>query len=161
MILGCIDIYNDEKKIEYKIKPLNKSFKDNMSNAKSLKISKALILLYAYLNKNQKKLVMDFHIEHIFPKKWQNTNYNGWNKNDAEEYLEKFGNKTIIEWKINIQAGNGYFSKKKKEHYKRSKVAEVIELSNYKKDDWSKEDIEKREEKIISALYNFFKENLS
>lgn len=55
-------------------------------------------------------------MEHIFPQKWQNTNYNGWTREDAKEYLEQIGNKMWLEKKINIQAGNGYFGRKKEKY---------------------------------------------
>lgn len=155
---GCIDVYQDNQ-LRYKVE-LNDNFKNSISNAKSLKIAKALILLQVYQNINQKKLIpINFEIEHIFPRIWQDTNYNGWNKEDAEDYIERLGNKVAIEKKVNIQAGNGYFGRKKNK-YQASKIAEVIDLSNYPNNDWTKEDIEKREEKNNDALLKFFRENL-
>ena len=77
----------------------------------------------------------------------------------ADEYLEKFGNKVAIEKKVNIQAGNGYFGKKKGK-YSNSKIAEVIYLSNYSKNDWVKDDIEERDNNFMTVLLNFFKDNL-
>lgn len=125
------------------------------------RISRALLLLDAYLNPNQEKLIEpNFDIEHIFPKKWQETNYNGWEKQDAESFLEKFGNKVICEKKLNIQAGNGYFGNKKSK-YENSEIANVLDLSNYPKNDWIKEDIEMREKDFKNRLINFFKENLA
>ena len=59
-----------------------------------------------YTSPNEKKktrLEEEGLIEHIFPHKWQNTNYNGWNRKDAAEYLDKFGNKVAIEKRINIK----------------------------------------------------------
>ena len=54
-------------------------------------------MLDAYLNINQSDLIpATFDIEHIFPKKWQDTNYNGWDKKDADLYLDRFGNKIIF-----------------------------------------------------------------
>lgn len=139
---------------------INDEFKKKISEASSLKIAKALIFLQSYQNSNQTAIIPnDFEIEHIFPRIWQNTNYHDWNKEDANEYLEKFGNKVTIEKKVNIQVGNGYFGKKKGK-YSNSKIAEVIDLSKYSKDDWVKEDIEKREEKFINVLMIFFKDNL-
>jgi hypothetical protein len=42
------------------------------------------LLLEAYLHPNQTSLVPEnFQIEHIFPKRWQNTDYNGWNQKDG------------------------------------------------------------------------------
>jgi hypothetical protein len=123
----------------------------------SPRISRALLLLYAYLNKEQCDLIpLDFHIEHIFPQKWQNTNYNGWNEKDAKKYLEWYGNKVVFEQKLNIQAGNGYFGKKKIK-YTQSKIAVVKALSKLVQKDWVKKDIEERELQFIIAIMDFFK----
>lgn len=133
--------------------------KQRMESFSSSRISRALLLLDAYLNSNQKELIPVFEIEHIFPRKWQDTNYNGWEKKEADLYLEKFGNKVIFEKKLNIQAGNGYFGNKKN-RYKESKIANVQDLSNYPKNDWVKEDIEIRENEFKERLIAFFKANL-
>ncbi len=66
----------------------------------------------------------------------------------------------VLEKKLNIQAGNGYFGRKK-EKYKESKIARVLEVANYKSDDWVKEDIEEQETIFKKTLLNFFKKNLS
>lgn len=127
----------------------------------SSRISRALLLLDAYLNSHQVDLIPEtFEIEHIFPKKWQDTNYNGWNIDDAQLYLDRFGNKIVLEKKLNIQAGNGYFGIKKVK-YSISKIASVLELSNYSKRDWVKEDIEKRELTFKTNIIDFFKEQLN
>ena len=120
--------------------------------------------MHAYLNPKQEELITEkFEIEHIFPKRWQNTNYNGWNKEDAEEYLERLGNKVVIDKKTNISAGNNYFGTKKQrydEKFKEHQIADLRDLIDYKKDDWLKEDIEKREEQFIKRLMKFFTDNL-
>ena len=59
-----------------------------------------MILLKAYLDSDQKELIKEFEIEHIFPSKWQTANYNNWNRKDAEQYLERYGNKIAFEKKI-------------------------------------------------------------
>lgn len=121
------------------------------------RITRSLLLIHAYQNENQINLIPNGHeIEHIFPKKWQSTNYNGWDQADARNYLEKFGNKILFEKRLNIQAGNGYFNAKKV-HYGKSAMANVVDLANHKNPDWTKEDIIKRENKIISDLINYFK----
>lgn len=160
-----VDIYNacvsfsKNTEHDYKI-TLNKDFlTQQISNYSSSAISKALLLLYAYLDPEQKELIEIFDVEHIFPKKWQDTNYNGWLIEDANKYLDNFGNKIIFERKLNIQAGNGYFGKKK-ESYSRSKITSVKKLAHYEKNDWTKEDIIKREQEFISTLILFFTENL-
>jgi hypothetical protein len=126
----------------------------------SPRISRALILLHAYLDKNQNELIPAiFDIEHIFPKKWQDTNYNGWNFNDAQVYLESFGNKIVLERKLNIQAGNNYFNNKK-QRYASSKISSVLILSNLSQKDWRKNDIEEREKLFVEDVLRFFKENI-
>lgn len=156
---GCIDVYHYNS-LNYQIE-INESFKKLIGKANNLKIAKSLILLKAYLNGEQNDLIpYDFEIEHIFPRIWQNTNYNGWSKEEADEYLEKFGNKVPIEKKLNIQAGNGYFGRKK-EKYRNSKIAEVLKLGNYNQNDWIKDDIDHRENEFQNAIFNFFKHNLS
>ena len=131
-----------------------------MSQAVNYKIARAIILLHAYENPVQTSLLpQKFEIEHIFPQRWQSTNYFGWTQEDAEEYMEKFGNKVAIEKKLNIQAGNGYFGRKK-DRYRSSNIANVLNLSCYEKDDWAKEDIETREHAFLEKITAFFSENL-
>lgn len=155
----CISL-NQKKELQFKINFNENSLKNKIKELASSRLSRALLLLEAYLNPAQKsKIPETFDIEHIFPKKWQNTNYNGWNKKDATEYLDKFGNKIVLEKKLNIQAGNGYFGVKK-EKYSHSAIAIVKDLSNYPKEDWLKLDIEKREENFIANILNFFKDNI-
>lgn len=160
------DIYNScisldkNNELQYKFAFNEELLNQRIEGFSFSKISRGLLLLYAYLNPNQTELIPNtFDIEHIFPKKWQSKNYNGWIRKDADLYLDKFGNKTVFEKKLNIQAGNGYFGNKKQQ-YKDSKIATVIKLSEYTKDDWVKEDIEKRENEFKKTLIDFFKANL-
>lgn len=148
------NIFNDVE-----LKP---EFKNYMSMSNNYKIARALILLKAYLFEGQNELVNPkFDVEHILPTKWQDTNFNGWNKEDANIYIEKFVNKIVLERQLNIQAGNGFFGKKK-DKYAKSKIKEVIALSKYNKnvDNWFKEDILEREESFINIIYNFFEYSL-
>lgn len=111
-------------------------------------------------NKNGKNYsVHSSEIEHILPKKWQNTNYCGWNEDEAKEFLEHIGNKILIEKKLNLLAGNDYF-KHKKETYKHSNFLEVKNLGNCAKYDWTKEDILERNREIYERIKNFIEENL-
>ncbi|STQ86843.1 HNH endonuclease family protein [Helicobacter muridarum] len=111
-------------------------------------------------NSNKKNhSVIKGEIEHIFPKKWAEANYKGWNEKDAEKFLEYIGNKTLLEKKQNIQAGNEYFTRKKAE-YAKSQFLEVQDLAKCPKNDWLKEDIEARNEKIYQRLKSFFEANL-
>ena len=157
---SCISL-NNQNEFNFKIVVNEELLSQQIDGHSSSRISRALILLDAYLNPNQIELIPEtFDIEHIFPKKWQDANYNGWNFDDALAYLDRFGNKIAFEKRLNIQAGNGYFGVKK-ERYKVSTIADVIELSNYYKNDWVKEDIEERETSFKENLITFFKEELN
>lgn len=96
-------------------------------------------------------------IEHIFPKKWTDACYEGWDRNDADEYLEQIGNKILMEKKLNIQVGNDYFSKKK-ESYAKSHLKELQNLAKNYKNDFAKADIEERNGQIYAAYERLFRE---
>ncbi|WP_111309008.1 DUF262 domain-containing protein [Confluentibacter sediminis] len=156
---SCISL-NNENKLQYRLSFNEESLMQQIDSHSSSRLSRALLLLDAYLNKNQFAAIpYTFDIEHIFPKKWQDTNYNGWNYEDAMNYLDRFGNKIVLEKKLNIQAGNGYFGVKKQK-YSDSKIAVVNDLSNYPKNDWLKADIEIREVTFKNNLLSFFKSEL-
>ncbi|HUZ60659.1 MAG TPA: DUF262 domain-containing HNH endonuclease family protein [Hanamia sp.] len=157
---ACISIQSrNEFSIDFELN--DNLLSQQIDNHSSSRISRALLLLDAYLNPKQKELIpFRFEIEHIFPKKWQDTNYNGWSLDDAQLYLDRFGNKIVFEKKLNIQAGNGYFGVKKL-RYSASKIASVLDLSVYPKNDWVKTDIEERETSFKSTLITFFKNQLN
>lgn len=135
------------------------SFKEKVSSLSQSRITKGLLLINTYLIPEQNtNIIGSFDIEHIFPKKWQNTNYNGWDKEAAEHFLEKIGNKVVFERRLNIQAGNGYFERKK-EHYSQSSIIDARNLSALEQQDWLKEDIVKRQKNIIDVISSFFNDN--
>lgn len=157
---SCISIHENNE-LNFHINFNENEIKDSISNFSLSRFSKALILLKAYLHPQQTALISNnFEIEHILPKKWQTANYNGWSSEDAKKFIEKFGNKIALEKKINIQAGNGYFLKKK-EKYKESKIKEVLDISDIKSNDWSKENIEKRDDNFRTIISNFFATQLN
>ncbi|MEY3881579.1 MAG: hypothetical protein RIQ94_2375 [Pseudomonadota bacterium] len=156
---SCISLQN-QNELQFKITLNEDLLNQQIDSHSSSRLSRALLLLDAYLHTNQIDLIPDtFDIEHIFPKKWQDTNYNGWNIGDAALYLDRFGNKIVFEKKLNIQAGNGYFGVKRQK-YSLSKIACVLDLSKYNKNDWVKDDIELRETNFKSNLIGFFKGQL-
>lgn len=132
----------------------NEDFRQRLSAHNSSRITKGLLFMYAYTNPAQALITFNPQIEHIFPQKWQNTNYNGWNKEEADEYLEKLGNKVLIEKRINIQANNNYF-RKKGDAYEGSKIVELQILAKHQKSDWLKEDIVSRETEISEAIEKY------
>lgn len=150
-----------EKEIRFP-NPLDEKFTANMQdNARaSSKISRPLILLYAYLQDGQELLPTNFQIEHIMPQKWKNVYYNGWDEKEAKDYLELFGNKAPIDKKSNIQAGNQYFVAKKETYGTCSNV----ELKGFAADEnmteWSKQEIGNRDDKFIQTIREFFETQL-
>jgi hypothetical protein len=126
----------------------------------STKIAKCLLYLHAYLNPRQEGLLPKVHeTEHILPKKWQNTTYNKWTKAKADKYMDYYGNKVIIEKKLNIIAGNGYFAEKKM-RYRMSEIADVLDLCEIEGEDWSSKDVDDREDAFIRRISDFLIKSL-
>jgi uncharacterized protein with ParB-like and HNH nuclease domain len=121
---------------------------------------KSVLIWEAYQIPEQSLIAKNtkLEIEHILPKNWQSGNYKEWNRNEAEEYLDKIGNKILLDKKTNIQAGDGFFGKKKEKWYKNSpiKVANKI-VDEYPHNDWIKADIESREHTLFSKFVEFAK----
>jgi uncharacterized protein with ParB-like and HNH nuclease domain len=156
---ACIDVYKYNG-LQFKYDFDEADIRREMEVQASRKLSRALLLLDAYLFSGPTESIPEiFDVEHIFPKKWQDTNYNGWSFDDAHASLDRFGNKIVIERKLNTQAGNGYFGIKKQK-YASSKIACVKALSQYPKNDWLKEDIEQREMEFRNRLITFFRDQL-
>lgn len=157
---ACINITSENNQI-FVSKTNKELLKKHFEEHKNSKLSRGLLLLNAYLHPSQHDgIPNDFEIEHIFPKSWQNTNYNGWNREDADSYLDRLGNKIVIEKKLNIQAGNGYFEKKKSSYLK-SNIACVKDLGNYTKPNWLQSDIVARGKNVTLTILNFFESELN
>ena len=117
------------------------------------KIVRMLLLLLAYNNENQKKLLPEkWEIEHIFPQSW-NDNYINMPINTLKEKIEHLGNKLPFEKKLNIKASNNYF-RKKKDEYKNSKIEIVKAMSENEYDDWVTNNIDARDKEIVKEIQN-------
>lgn len=157
---SCVSIIKDNS-LNYRVSFEADKTIHELDDHHSSRLSRAILLLNAYLYDDQEALIpKNFDIEHIFPKKWQDTNYHGWDREDADEYLDRLGNKVAFEKKLNIQAGNGYFGIKKSK-YSDSKIKEVEALSNYPKNDWLKDDIKQREKEVKNRIVKFFENHLN
>jgi len=135
------------------------------------RIERALLLLDAYITPGQTELIPpDFHIEHILPQNWKKNYYDEWNTQEqAKPFIEKLGNKVILEFKVNISAGDKYFAKKKEIYQTKelskneapgSKIQAVCNLIKLQQDDWGKADIEKRHTEFINRIMSFFEDQL-
>lgn len=58
----------------------------------------------------------NLHIDHILPDEWKKNQYwkTRWKEDEAEFWLDKIGNLTLLSGRKNIQASNSEFGKKKK-----------------------------------------------
>ena len=96
-----------------------------------------------------------WEIEHIFPQKWQTNFFPKESDSTIREKIEHIGNKLPFEKKLNIVAGNGYFSKKKKE-YTLSKIAITNTMGTSEVMDWNLDSIMKRDLRISDEMAEIF-----
>ena len=96
-----------------------------------------------------------WEIEHIFPQKWQTNYFPKESDSTIREKIEHIGNKLPFEKKLNIVAGNGYFSKKKKE-YTLSKIAITNTMGTSEVMDWDLDSIMKRDLRISAEMAEIF-----
>lgn len=138
---------------------------DNFEFSNMKGITKSFLVWFAFLKENQQLLSLKepLQIEHIFAKK--RAEINGiFDKN----LIESIGNKIILESSINIKASDFefdvkkdfYLGKKRRGSSKEpSKIAEVIELTTFKKFDES-EIIERKLRIIDNFIEKLESENL-
>ena len=96
-----------------------------------------------------------WEIENIFPQKWQTNYFPKESDSTIKEKIEHIGNKLPFEKKLNIVAGNGYFSKKKKE-YTLSKIAITNTMGTSEVMDWNLDSIMKRDLRISDEMAKIF-----
>ena len=119
MKLNTAIISSDAPAIDFKVysdEELRKQVKTPHSNAVRM-----LLKLLAY-DKQDELLPSKWEIEHILPQKWHKDYFINIPDEEIKNKIEHLGNKIPFEKKLNIEAGNNYFTKKK-ELYKGSKVA--------------------------------------
>ena len=126
---------------------------------------RGMVLIGAMCNPNTKEsdffdvISKKYNIEHILPKQWKDDYYGDWDDEKSKRVMDTFGNLMPLEKKINIKAGNNFFGRKK-EHYKKSKIQDAIDLSDsskYPSKNWSYDDYAKRHEKMLERFEKFFK----
>lgn len=117
-------------------------------------IEKVLLRLLAY-DMQEELLPKKVDIEHIFPKKWNETYFPEKNPAEISELIEHLGNKILLEKKLNIKANNNYF-KTKKEEYKQSFIAMAKQLGNEPDDDWSTNNIMQRDGVVYDRIKQIF-----
>ena len=132
-------------------------FRHAFTDSSNTKISRPIILLNSYLYDADSNIIpLSFDIEHIFPQKWDD-HYFKWTNEEAEQYINQYGNKIPLEKKLNIKAANGFYNSKKQK-YTESRITEIDYLLH--KDDWGPDDIRQRTEEIADRVIEFFADNI-
>ncbi len=110
-----------------------------------------MILKTLAYEEQEELLPAKWEIEHIFPQKWQTNYFTDIPANTIEEKIEHIGNKLPFEKKLNIVAGNGYFTKKKKS-YADSKIAITKAMGTSEVLEWDLGSITKRDIRISDEI---------
>lgn len=141
-------IHDAKPKFEFKVNmsDVKARYKDLPNNAVSL------ILKLLVYRKQDELLPEKWHIEHIFPKKYDSQYFNS----SIENYIEMIGNKIPLESKLNIRASNNFFIEKRKE-YAKSKIKVVNELGN-SHSSWAQAEIESRTDRIANTISDLQKD---
>lgn len=147
-------INNQNPRIEFKTIDKNE-IREELKNPHA-NVVRMLLKLLAYDNKDQKELLPDkWEIEHILPKRWQESYFPNISEEEINNTIEYLGNKIPFEKRLNIIASNGYFTKKK-ESYKKSNISIVKELSESHLTDWKLEQITERSIRISDRIMDIF-----
>lgn len=137
---------------------------------------KYILFLYAYIYSKFEEDInaSDLEVEHILPKEWQNMDVSDFNEESHKKYVEKIGNKILLDKKSNIKCSNNFFAKKqeiyKKIYDKGYNLKEVYDLGikehsvlkkkeENKRSILEKQDINNREEEIYKNLSSFLSNN--
>ncbi|MBR2935564.1 MAG: DUF262 domain-containing protein [Paludibacteraceae bacterium] len=132
-------------------------FNNKINNKQYGRYLRGLVLLSAYLNTKQDKeqfsefIVSNYHIEHILPKKWNN--YDKWDEHSWADDLNSIGNLMPLEYKLNINAKNEFFNRKK-ESYSKSKVRDALDVIQY--EEWTPENLKSIQDIKTQRLKNYF-----
>jgi len=127
------------------------------------KTEKSLVILNEYIyskETNQDFYLEAYDIEHIVPKSKKNRAENmkligADSKEEFAEYVEKLGNKIVLESKINRVISDARFKSKVIE-YSKSKfnfAKDIVEFID--REVWTKDDIDNRTKEIATRITNF------
>lgn len=137
-------------------------------------LSSALVYVNEYLFAREKGVTVDLtgkvDIEHIIPKSGLNRDNirqaAGFESpEEFQDYLEKLGNKILLESGINRRISDAWFVTKKNyrqetgEGYLGTRFPLAQSLSQYAKDTWTKEDIERATAKASERIVGFIFED--
>lgn len=169
-----VSLYQQKKFPAGYIMPKEEVFLEIINSFDNKKI-KYLLYLYAYIYNDFEEDInpKNLQVEHILPKKWQNANFDDWTEKTHEKYLERIGNKILLDKQSNIKCKDGFFAKKQetyKEIYEKANLKEVKDLGTKqhsvlkqkeakKRNIWEKADIDNRSKEIYKKLKSFLSNN--
>ncbi len=115
-----------------------------------------LKLEYSEETRNRLENFHNITVEHIFPKKPSET-WKGKFGENFEKYVDKLGNLTLVDGKLNSSMKNKPFKEKiqkikEKKEFNLNKELEEI-------DDWNLEEFEKRHKRLVNKLFDLLKLN--
>ncbi|WP_311370607.1 DUF262 domain-containing protein [Anaerococcus hydrogenalis] len=147
-------INSDEPKVEFKAVDKN-VIREELKNPHR-NVVRMLLKLLAYDKDSQNELLPEkWEIEHILPRKWQDSYFPNSSEEEVNDVIEHLGNKIPFEKRLNIIASNGYFEKKK-EMYRKSKIAMIKDFSKTHSKDWKIEQIMERDVRVSDRIIEIF-----
>ena len=135
---------------EFEFKPIDMKQLESHIQIPNRNVVRMLLKTLAYEQQDE-LLPTKWEIEHIFPQKWQTNYFPNESDETIKEKIEHIGNKLPFEKKLNIIAGNGYFSKKKKE-YIESKIAITKDFGLENHTDWNMDSIIRRDVRVSDDI---------
>lgn len=167
-----VDKYSEENLISEVKNNISKNFsrEDIEQTLRESGVSNPIIFLneYLYCKEHGMKFSIsgNVDIEHIMPQSGLNRENimkdAGFEcKDDFYEYVEKIGNKILLESEINRGIGDAWFRTKKKNTitshhgYKGSEYKIATALVDYHKDTWTREDIDLATNKAVKRIADF------
>ena len=135
---------------EFEFKPIDMKQLESHIQIPNRNVVRMLLKTLAYEQQDE-LLPTKWEIEHIFPQKWQTNYFPNESDEIIKEKIEHIGNKLPFEKKLNIIAGNGYFSKKKEE-YIESKIAITKDFGLENHTDWNMDSIIRRDVRVSDNI---------
>lgn len=174
-LFNTIGWIKEEKDISFIKKEFSKEIKEDSviqyvkqnidSDVYSQRWHKPLLILVEYFRADDSKLTWiewdkNLQTEHILPKSWDSIAdwKNNWKKEDADYWLNKFGNLTLLSGKKNIIVSNDSFVSKKNKYKKSHGVTTAFEVTKEisELDQWTIHETKKRHEQIRKEIFNIF-----
>lgn len=134
----------------FEFKPVDMTQLDANITNPNRNMVRMLLKTLAY-EKQDDLLPARWEIEHILPKDWKNMYFPNVQDAIVDEKIEHIGNKLPFEKRLNIQASNGFFSKKKQQ-YSASNIAITKAMGTSDMMDWNLDSITERDERVSKEV---------